>query len=103
MSRTAEEEQDLGTHIELIAVHILEVEGDGVLPRLGLVHITYPVGSQVYLTILMVWEFVFPVYTRLVNPVSKGEPGDVEGLVLLSPLIQPHIVLHEEQVLIGQV
>jgi hypothetical protein len=49
-----------GAYIELEALHILEIQGNRVLPRLSLVNIAYPVRGQVDLPILVVWQLVFP-------------------------------------------
>ena len=46
--------------IELKALDVLEVEGDRVLPGLGLVDVAYPMRCQVDLAILVVGELEFP-------------------------------------------
>ena len=48
-------------YIKLKTLDALEIQGDRVLPRLGLVHIAYPMRGQINLAILMVGELVFPV------------------------------------------
>lgn len=88
-------------YIELVAFHILEIEGNGVFSRLGLVNVAYPVRGQIYLPILVVGKLVFPNRSgsvRIRIPVAQGFKCRRH-----LPLIQPHIVLHKEQVLIGKV
>lgn len=46
-------------YVELGTVYILEKDGDGVLPRLAVVYIAHPVGGQVGLPVLVLWDFEF--------------------------------------------
>jgi hypothetical protein len=59
-------------------------------------------GGQINLAILMVGKLVFP---KKGDSVRIGDLGRAElrSGSRHSPLIQPHIVLHKEQVLIGKV
>ena len=95
---------DLGEpDIELKALYVLQVEGDRVLPGLGLVDVAYPMRCQVDLAILVVWELEFSweqnVSARTGQESGLARDAEVEH----SPLIQSHIVLDEEQVLIGKI
>ena len=48
-------------YIELIALHLPQVQGDGLLPSIRLVDIADAVGCQVDLPILLVRELVLPI------------------------------------------
>jgi len=93
-------------YIELKALHILEVQGDRVLPRLGLVDVAYSMRCQIHLAVLVVRELEFSWEGKM----SACRVSSLESRVSRlfshaahSPLIQPHIVLDKEQVLIGQI
>jgi hypothetical protein len=47
------------TYIELISIHILQINGGGVLSWVFVIDIADSMGCQVNLAILMVWDFVF--------------------------------------------
>lgn len=88
------------TYIELVAIYIFQVDGHRVPPGLCLVDVANPMGCQIDLAILVVGQLVF----------AMGESGCV-SLATMSgfrsqgagsdlPLVQPHIILDEQQVFI---
>lgn len=94
------------TYVELIALHILEIQSERVLPRLSLVYIAHAVRGQVDLAILVIGELEFSKDGELSVTKEAHVLTFVQGCTQCnahSPLIQPHIVLDEEQVLIGQI
>jgi hypothetical protein len=55
------------TYIELVSVDILQINGCRVLSGVFVIDIADPVGCQIDLAILMVWDFVFPagIFVRI--------------------------------------
>lgn len=56
------------SYIELISLHVLEVQSNRVLSWVGLVDVAYSMRGQVDLTILLVGKLIFPIENSLVSP-----------------------------------
>ena len=76
------------TYVELITLHIFEIEGDRVLPGFGLVDVAYPMRCQIDLAILVIWQFVFARDDSVRAP--SGLTEGISSRQALTPHTTPH-------------
>lgn len=84
------------THIEIIAIHITQLHCYRVFSRIGIINVTSPVGGEICIAVLIIWDLELPNNSRMSARTTKHSPRFV---VIGIPAIQPDDILDKNKVL----